>query len=506
MAASAVPQVLPVSRLVTASVNLSPLAAQTRNFGTLLVISDSQNPSVSQSHRIFTYGSFQEVLDDIGDPDDPVVKAAGLYFGQSPVPRTMMVGLWAKTALPARLIGGQLTTSEQAIGNFNTITNANITISINGNPQTTGPLDWTGFTTLAQVAASIQGALTGVTVNFTGSKRFLITTTASGATDTLSYVTFPGTGTDVSAQLKLTAATAFQLNQGLDAESPAHVVTTMIGLSNAWYGCMFAPLSNYLIPAADDVQVAAIIEAADPTRLFGVSTYDGNVLDPNSTTDVAYLLSAGNYKRSFVQYSTDANVGLFVVASFFGRAFSVNFAAANSTINLMFKQEPGVIAESLGTNDANTLQTKRANVFVKYANNTSIIQYGTMAGPAYFDEIQNLDWFSDALQEAAYNLLYLSPTKIPQTDAGENQIVTALQNVCSQAVTNGMIGPGVWNGPSIGSLNSGDTLKSGFYIFAQPLALQSQSDRDARKAPPITICIKLAGAFNTIDLIIDVNR
>ena len=145
-----------------------------------------------------------------------------------------------------------------------------------------------------------------------------------------------------------------------------------------------------------------------------------------------------------------------------GRAFSVNFSANRSTITLMYKQEPGVVAQYLTETQAQTLKSKRCNVFVNYMNDTAIIQYGVMSGQAYFDEIHGLDWFSDALQTAEYNLLYQSKTKIPQTDAGQNQLVNTAAGVCQEAINNGLIAPGQWNADGFGQLARGDYLQEGF--------------------------------------------
>ena len=129
-----------------------------------------------------------------------------------------------------------------------------------------------------------------------------------------------------------------------------------------------------------------------------------------------------------------------------------------------------------------------------------------MSVPAYFDEIHGLDWFQNAVQNECYNLLYTSSTKIPQTDAGSNQIVNTINAVCEEAVNNGLVAPGVWNADGFGQLQRGDFLKSGYYIYAQPMAQQAQSEREQRKAPPIQVAIKLAGAIQEMDIIVNVNR
>jgi len=300
--------------------------------------------------------------------------------------------------------------------------------------------------------------------------------------------------------LKFTAALASPLVPGYAAETPSACTLALIDKSAAWYGLQFAAAT---MPTDDQsVDVAALIEAASPARIFGVTTTTTTVLDPLVTTDIASRLKALLYKRSFVQYSANA----YAVASYFGRAFSVNFAANRSTITMMYKIEPGIVAETLTETQAQTLTAKRCNVFVNYNNDTAIIQNGVMSGQAYFDEMHGLDWFQDAVQNSCYNLLYTSATKIPQTEDGVNQIINVIAGVCNESINNGLVAGGTWSADGFGSLQRGAYLKEGFYIYSQPLSLQAQADREARKAPPIQVALKLAGAVHSIDVLVNVNR
>ncbi|MCV5837762.1 DUF3383 domain-containing protein, partial [Escherichia coli] len=53
---------------------------------------------------------------------------------------------------------------------------------------------------------------------------------------------------------------------------------------------------------------------------------------------------------------------------------------------------------------------------------------------------------------------------------------------------------------------SGDTLTKGYYVYADAVANQAQSDREARKSPVIQAAIKLAGAIHYGDVQINVVR
>ncbi len=487
---------LNVARLVSVSVNLAPIAAARRGFGTLLVIGDSS--VVDGSERIRSYADLESVATDFGT-SAPEYLAAALYFGQSPRPSSLMVGRWLRTATSAFVKGGILTSVEQTIGTWTAITTGSFKVTVDGVLRTLSGLDFSGQTTLNGVASVIATALVGGGCTWDGS-RFTLTSDTTGGTSTITYAEPTGSGTDISAMLKLTSSTGLAPVSGYAAETPVACVTALANLSGAWYGTMFAAATMPSI--AELTAVAGFIEGASVSRLLGITETDTRVLDSGYTADLASVMKALLYKRTCVQYSANK----YAAASLFGRAFSVNFAANRSTLTLMYKQEPGITAESLTETQAQTLEAKRCNVFVKYLNDTAIVQYGVMSGLAYFDEMHGLDWLADALQNAEYNLLYQSKTKIPQTDAGQNQLVAAAASVCAEAVNNGLVAPGTWNADGFGQLQRGDYLKSGYYIYTQPMALQDQSTREQRIAPPIQIAIKLAGAVHQIDCIVDVNR
>ena len=103
-------------------------------------------------------------------------------------------------------------------------------------------------------------------------------------------------------------------------------------------------------------------------------------------------------------------------------------------------------------------------------------------------------------------MLYQSLTKIPQTNAGVGQIVSAINQTLDQSVANGLVAPGKWNTGGFGALNLGDYLKSGYYVYVAPIESQSQADREARICPPIQIAIKMAGAIHTVAITVNVNR
>jgi hypothetical protein len=491
-------QGLPISDIVNVDIVMSPVAAGTRDFGALMIVGSS--PVIDTQERYRPYSGIDAVANDFGT-ESPEYKAANLYLSQSPQPDELYIGRWAQTATAGLLRGAILNPTQQALSNFTPVTDGAFKISVDGTEQSVSGLDFGAVLNLNGVASEVNSVLTGALMAWDAvNSRFVVTSDTTGATSAVSWATAPASGTDVSTLLGLTQAQSAVPVPGIPAETLLDAVQALADMSNDWYGLQVAATG-----VTDDMymEVAAYVEAASPSRIQGVTTQATAVLDPTVTTDIASRVKAALYKRTFTQYSSSSP---YASASMLGRAFTVNFQGNNTTITLKFKQEPGVTAETLTTTQAAALAAKNCNVFVNYDNDTAIIQQGVMGNGFFFDEVHGTDWLQNDVQTAVYNLLFTSTTKIPQTDAGVNQIVTTIAGRLEQAVANGLVAPGVWNADGFGNLKRGDTLASGYYIYAPPIATQSQADREARKSPVIQCAIKLAGAIHSVDVIINVNR
>lgn len=602
-------QGLAVSDVVNVTVNLSPIAAPTRNFGAGLLI--GRTDVIDVGERIRQYSNLTGVAQDF-QTTDPEYKGAVKHFSQVPQPSILYIGRWARTATHATLRGGVLTTAEQALANFTAVTAGAFYFVLDGIPRTVSGLNFSAQTNLNGVASVLQTAVAALVASSTvvwdgANGRFVIKSGTTGATSAITFLSDPTafgaitidptnaanndavtiagttvtlvTGTPTANQVKIgadAAATAAALQaflagstdanlitcsyrvsgavvyvvakasgaggnsitltktgtkvtvsgatltggsgssiagllkgkstqaslpaNGIAAETLAQAVAALINASGGWYS---GELVEEGVDTASIIAAANIIEAQQKKRIFGVTVTDTTAIDPTSTSDLGYLLKANNLGRTFWQYSQYEPQA---VASFFGRASTVNFNGSKTTITLKFKQEPGVRAETITETQAAALKAKNGNVFVAYDNGTSIIQEGVMANGTFFDERHGLDWLENAVQTAVWNLLYTSATKVPQTDEGTHLIVTTIEAILDQAVTNSLVAPGVWNAAGFGQLKQGDMLSKGFYVYAPPIASQSQADREARKSVPIQVAVKLAGAIHFVDVLLNVNR
>ena len=190
-----------------------------------------------------------------------------------------------------------------------------------------------------------------------------------------------------------------------------------------------------------------------------------------------------------------------------GRGMSTNFAAVNTAQTMNLKELAGVSSDEGMTQTILTAaKAVGADVYVNIAGQSCVMSYGANG---FFDDVYNLRWLIGTLEVAGFNFLRQAGTKIPQTEKGMDGLKGAYRQVCSQAVSNGFVAPGLWTGsdtfgdPEDFKRNISDF---GFYIYSLPVAQQSSADRLARISPVVQIAIKYAGAIHSSNVIVNVNK
>lgn len=298
------------------------------------------------------------------------------------------------------------------------------------------------------------------------------------------------------------------------SQSPAPV-TLWVGYQNispaetfveAVQACREAESSWYVVVCADAAKadhllLAAWAESATPSSVYAYTTSDADCIT-SASTDIGTVLKALSYKRTIGQYSTDDPLA---VVAIMGYAMGANTGLANSAYTLKFKGEVGIAVEDLTQTQVGYLEGKNLNCYLNYGNYYNIFKEGVMANGYFFDEIINLDMLRNDIQLNLMDLLYQNP-KIPQTDAGQSQLIMGCNRACELAVDRGFLAPGLWTGVTVLNLVYGDTLSRGYLCQSEAYSEQSTADREARKAMPIYIAIKEAGAVHSIVVGVYINR
>lgn len=282
---------------------------------------------------------------------------------------------------------------------------------------------------------------------------------------------------------------------GTGTETAVEAVTACRGKNTDWYACMVCSATKTEI-----IAVASYIESCTPVSTYFYTTADADAL-AGTANNVMDTLRDSAIRRTLGQYSTQAHA----VASIMGYAMGAVTGLANSAYTLAYKKEVGVTPETLTSDQVTIIKNQNGNVYTNRGSR-NMFETGKMADGTSFDEVINLDILTNNIQNAVMDLL-LSVPKIPQTESGVSQIVSAIVPSCQQAVNIGFLAPGVWNATPVLNLATGDTLPLGYAVIADSIDNQSQADRDARISPPIYVPIKLAGAIEKVTLInILVNR
>lgn len=490
---------VPVSRVVAVSVTLTPAGALAQSLKNMLLLGISN--VIDPYERTRNYTDLASVAADFGTSAAEYLAAAE-WFGQKPQPTQLTIGRWVKTAASGGLRCAPLPPAGQLLSLFTSVTAGGFAFAIDGgSPTNITGINFSAAGNLNAVAGLIQSAMSGVTCVWNAIyQRFEFNSSSVGPTSALTFLSPPSGGTDISELLggASTSSGAYVFN-GAAAETALDCVALMdLNLGQRWYACFIITASD-----SDHTAVAGFLEATDTKHIYAVTTQQAGVLVAVTTTDIASVLKALNYSRTFVQYS---GTNPYASMSAMARILTTDYTGSNTVITLKFKQEPGVVAELLNVNQVNAAEAKNANLFLTYNNDTSILEQGVMSDGTFVDIVTGTDWLATDIQRSLYNLLYTSPTKIPQTDQGMQLLTTQVEAICSQAVVNGLVAPGVWNSNGFGILSTGEFMAKGYYVWAPLVASQNQADRAARMAVPIQVAVKLAGAIHTASVAILVNQ
>lgn len=482
-----------ITPIVNVTISVSPTFPQREGFGILNIIGSSLALPIGE--RLRFYASLVEVgIDHAASSEE--YKAARIAFSQVPQPSRIAISRRYAAAVAAELLGGPVSAS---IATYTGITTGAFAITTDGTVKQVVTINLTGAASMNAIAALIQtrvqAVATGATVVWLGN-RFKVTSGTTGATSSISFASAPASGTDISAILGLDAASGGKTTQGAAVESITDSLNNLQLFNSAWYGFALTDEAN----EAQKLEASAWAEAS--VKVHGLSTRAANNKDASSTASIGYQLKTLLYRRTLAFY--DAN-DAYPAVSALARGLSVDYTAPDSAITLKFKTLPGITVDSLTETERLALVGNFVNYYTTFGT-AAMVAEGVMSSGVFFDEVTGLDALKVEIEDRVFAKLYSNPTKVPQTDKGVAQIVQAVEGAFSQFVTNGFLAPAQWNGADLGQIENGDFLPKGYYVFAAPVASQSQVQRAARIAPPISAIACGAGALHSVNIGVNFQR
>lgn len=187
-----------------------------------------------------------------------------------------------------------------------------------------------------------------------------------------------------------------------------------------WYGCTII---------SQDIANQTLVAAWAQTEKvqFGIRSTDTDILDSGVSTDIASVIQAANYDRSFVYYHPNTQAE-YIDAAAFGERFPKNPGAGT----WKFKTLIGITSYDLETSERTNALAKNANIYIDRAG-IDMVEEGTVGSGEFIDVMRGLDWLESNIQTLIFAVL-VNVEKIPYTDEGVAIVDGKLREALDQGV------------------------------------------------------------------------
>jgi len=496
--------ILSIKKFVNISLLQTAKGLKQANLSDIIIFTDLQ---FNNGDEYRDYKDADGVANDFGTTSEPYKQAVAI-FSQTPNilnnSGNLVIAPLRNGVLNPEKAGYFITDTINAAA-FTEVSDGAFNISIDGGEAVTvSDLNFTRSYTVSDIIGVINNYFTTNSIAATVSEsdgKIVITSETSGSSSSV-VVTEADSGTNLLSSLYFNEVLCVAV-QGVDATTGQEtLVNAIIRLEQKvnFHGILIA------YNATDDEILDASNYVQTKTKMLFVTKHNLEVINPNELFYIIMKRTNSN-TRTWAYFGEDDEASRTTAAAYASRGLSVNYAGSRTALNMQAKELYGIDPDP---NMTETLSNQAFNVGASYyADFDGIPAIYESGENEFFDNVYNYHWLVTALQVAGFNALRQSGTKIPQTEDGVAVIVDAFRNVLKQGVINGVIAPGTWTREVLfgdQELFRTNIETYGYYIYSEPLANQSQADREARKCPFIQIAVKLAGAINNIDVMVYVNK
>lgn len=500
---------IPLTYVVNASVITPSAGLEPLKLSTILLLTDEQPITTQEDDYLIArtatsvssvYGTDAETTSLVNTiySQQPNILANDGYVIVAPM-------LQEVTPDPTPATAGTLTTDVLTVANFETITDGVLNLTVDGtNTEVTG-LDFTEVEDIDGLASVLQAKLTNVTVTVDGSV-IVFTSKTTGTSSTITIAEATESGTDLYDADYLDGASCTSVAGTAEIVYPTRKETLSEAINRIAGQIYFEGiLTTRDLEDSEAIAASATVQAMT-NRIFFLPSNSTSALNSGG---LFYQVQSNYYTKCLLYTLGDdsseqkLNARKFA-AAYASRGLAVNYSGSNTTLTMNLKDLTGINAD---TNISENILNKCADIgvdcFPSIEGLAKVVS--NAAAGQYFDQVTNRIWLVNTIQREVFNVLATTSTKIPQTETGVQQLINAIAKVCSQAVTNGMVAAGTWNSADTFG-NYDDFIRNieenGYYIYHQPVADQSQSERELRKCPLIQIAVKEAGALHSCSLLI----
>ena len=197
-------------------------------------------------------------------------------------------------------------------------------------------------------------------------------------------------------------------------------ITKISEKNNDWYGLTITSRVKADILSACDF-------AESNSKLGSFASSDEEIIDSNSTTDVASEMKKKAYSNSYITYHEEADDEYIDGASLAGLLGS---DAGN--YSLAYKTLAGITVDNPSSTAINTLETKKCNYYTPLAKVNAFF-WGTTPAGQMVALTRDLFWFKRQIQLAEINKFFNNKT-IKLNPRGIAIIESGIITVCDQAI------------------------------------------------------------------------
>lgn len=447
----------------------------------------TSNPRVPTG-QVLSFPSASAVSSYFGPVSVQAAQAA-IYFagfeGSNVLPAAMLFAQYNLAAVPGYLRGGSVSgltlTQLQALS-------GTLTITFAGTGLTSSTINLSSATSFSNAASIIQAAFTSPPFAVTYdsvSGAFVFTSTATGATATITYAT----GT-LAAGILLTQATGATLSQGsAAAAAPAAYMNGIVAQTTNWatFFTDFDPDAG----SGNALKFAFAAWAGTTEDEFAYFCEDTDITPTQSTNAASSLgqkIIAAGISGTTPIYVPSIPYGLAAFAS--GSVASIDFTETNGDATLAFKSQSGIVPSVTNQTVAANLQANGYNWYGAYATANQGFQFfypGSISGPfKWVDAYVGAIWLNNAFQLALMELL-TAVKSIPYTPSGYALVAAAMQDPINAATNFGLIDANVTlSAAQIAEVNNAagrniaSNLQSqGWYLLIEPATAQTRGNRQS---------------------------
>lgn len=449
-----------LSEFVDVTILEESIATQIASFSDCLHL--AQVPTATMSDRFESYTSLTEVT-DAGLPTR-VIEAATIFFSQDPNPGKLIIG--RRTEGTAQVSRVTISTADDGTWSFSINSTA---ISYLASISDT-------TTTIAEglLAAGIAAGIFDrfdLTPGSVTSSHFDITANVAGDAFTISSLTVPGTGAGATSTPTANVA----------AEDISDALTAIRSAGAVFYGFTIESSTEASIDDAS-AWAAAQTDPAAPAMFFA-RTGDTDVRDAtggNLASDL-YLLG---YDTTHLMWAKDATEWSDVAMMARGLAANLDQEA----ITFALKGLVGITADA-GSGVSSPLTTAQITNVRLHANTYTIegglgtTFPGKVVSGKYTDTVVSRHWLRARLQEAGFQVLRGSPTKISYDQSGAAALEGAFRGVMAVA-------------------EAAKHIQAGWTVSVPNPATLTSAQRASRVLPGVTVVCTFRGAIHQTSLVV----